>query len=742
MCADRDSTPGLRALLGRFLHGLHPARLLQLAVAAWGHLLRLGDLGPSLSFLLHGWVGHRGVGAGELPEEVLEALRELELGGPLKECLGELGPWEKLGGLEGCLEELDPWTELVTPSKEPGLWRPGLEKWGNWKECVPPNEGQGLWKPGMEEAHGSWKFSMSPAFSARDPHPDVDSGSQKMPRVEKGSQIHFQSLSVASCILGPGSDRVFTWVTPEQVKDTSGAVSPQRESSEEIQYIRNKRLRFLQSNRAQEVLSLDPQQNHTLEDLSPDPQQNHTLEDLSPDQELLVNDQKQEEVQEFPDSNQAAPIPGQHQNQCPVLSIPDWHQSQLLLGLGWYQNNVLDLPSPDQEPNWEPQLSIPEHNLGVPGSTQNKDLSNPDQDLAYYSLEDWQFPTISCSIDHNFQEEGQILTSIAPTTFIAAEQSDLSPVPTEQRSPSKFGTEVSPLIDQVIGGSDPGILVEDMLFSVRPVCSNKYISYILGTPDSDEDLTSGSENEDWDDEDDDGFDSEGSMSDTDDETGDSKVVELWNLFSLPDPYNPQNFTATIHTGARAEEALHPEQAVDEETPSDEEDSWCDSAPESLSEGEDSADEEENLKLWNAFTKLEDPYNPLFFRAPVHTAEKRQSKDAPKKQTGLGRGSPQYCKLMSPPRHVEESHLPRTQDALALITKASSIRLACRKVTFHDHVTEYHVSNEDRKGPWEQYARDRDRFQRRIQEMEVVIGYCFTPDHRQKIWDSMRERWCS
>ena len=38
----------------------------------------------------------------------------------------------------------------------------------------------------------------------------------------------------------------------------------------------------------------------------------------------------------------------------------------------------------------------------------------------------------------------------------------------------------------------------------------------------------------------------------------------------------------------------------------------------------------------------------------------------------------------------------------------------------------------RKGHWEEMARDRDRFRRRVQETEQAIGYCFTQPHREKI----------
>lgn len=38
----------------------------------------------------------------------------------------------------------------------------------------------------------------------------------------------------------------------------------------------------------------------------------------------------------------------------------------------------------------------------------------------------------------------------------------------------------------------------------------------------------------------------------------------------------------------------------------------------------------------------------------------------------------------------------------------------------------------RKGNWEEMARDRDRFQRRVKEAEGSIGPCLSPAHRRKV----------
>jgi len=62
-----------------------------------------------------------------------------------------------------------------------------------------------------------------------------------------------------------------------------------------------------------------------------------------------------------------------------------------------------------------------------------------------------------------------------------------------------------------------------------------------------------------------------------------------------------------------------------------------------------------------------------------------------------------------------------------------------QVTFLEKVTEYYVSSEeDRKGPWEELARDGCRFQKRIQETEEAIGYCFTTEHRQRVFKRLQE----
>ncbi|XP_053562670.1 protein phosphatase 1 regulatory subunit 15B [Bombina bombina] len=730
MC-DRDtacSSPGLRAQLGRFFSGLLPYRLLQLLGAGWAYLMGLGGRGPALfSFLIPtGWIVHKQVG----PGEVLEALREFA---PV--------PWEDL---EECLEEMGPWNEL-NPGKEQSPWEPGIEilkslkgfvcpskeqdLWDTelhcWEENMAPSKEQGLWDPDLD----SWKELLvtnqnggqchwkSSVFSSNG-HNKCDHTSLPMKPIEEISQVQFPGFNMVSCILSPGTGGVLTWMTQGneqnlQDKVDLGEIS-KIEPDVELQHIRNKRLWFLQQNQAHEVLNLDKEQNQNNDLLYSDQQQMAKQPPEPSSMDLKTCEWQQCEQQLTSDKNQGS------------LSH-DWEQiildSNQMLNFDSLQNNSLEVAVTNQEQKHDIPIFISEKKQAF---SENKYLPSPDQDQGYFSLEDWQ--SFSLSLD--------LQTNIANASNMPCELSELQPVP-ERQVHTEPGKEDAILIDDKDSGGADSDLEEDIL--VRPVCNNKHISYILGTPCSDEEDASSSsddDDDDWDD-DDDGFDSEGSVLDSE-EPQDSQGVELLNYFNIVDPYNPQNFTATIHTGVRVES---PQTVETHEEAQEEEDdsSWCDSLSGSSSEDECSADEEENLKLWNSFMKSEDPYNPLCFKASVQTAEqKRQSRDASSKYTEQGSG----CGALS---YTEVSLSCQSEDPQSahIISKLLLPVRTLKKVTFSDKVTEYYVcSDEIRKGPWEEYARDRCRFQRRIQETKDAIGHCFASEYRQRVWDRMQESWNS
>uniref|UniRef100_A0A8C3RHN9 Protein phosphatase 1 regulatory subunit 15B n=1 Tax=Cyanoderma ruficeps TaxID=181631 RepID=A0A8C3RHN9_9PASS len=273
--------------------------------------------------------------------------------------------------------------------------------------------------------------------------------------------------------------------------------------------------------------------------------------------------------------------------------------------------------------------------------------------------------------------------------------------------------------------------------STRPACANKLIDYIIGGVSSGEESE---DEEDWDDdddggggddeEDDDGFDSEELPSDSEAGSQDGERLHLWNSFYSLDPYNPQNFTATIQTSS-SEPGKGMSDMEEEEEDEEEEDSWAESSEGSPSSQEDewdcdSADDEaENLKLWNSFCSSDDPYNPLNFTAAFQPAERKGPPGLPgPDRPGSVTSEPLTSCRAQPEKHTREE---RT---------AASKR---KKVTFLEQVTEYYISGEeDRRGPWEELARDGCRFQKRIQETEEAIGYCLSTEHRLRVFHRLQK----
>ena len=68
----------------------------------------------------------------------------------------------------------------------------------------------------------------------------------------------------------------------------------------------------------------------------------------------------------------------------------------------------------------------------------------------------------------------------------------------------------------------------------------------------------------------------------------------------------------------------------------------------------------------------------------------------------------------------------------------------RKVAFNPRHTVYvqyvwqYAYQQARKSEWEQYARDRDRFMRRIIESEHIINPILKESHRERVFASLKQ----
>lgn len=279
----------------------------------------------------------------------------------------------------------------------------------------------------------------------------------------------------------------------------------------------------------------------------------------------------------------------------------------------------------------------------------------------------------------------------------------------------------------------------DVTMSCAPTCQNKAIAFIMGCPCSDDDSQSGDGGDD-DGDDDDGFDSdcsselstwtdkdttsdgegapsdgEGATSESEGAPWDDEAERLWrSLCQSRDPYNPQHFTANQHVVPRTNPTAMSLSSSNSSPPSPSLPSLP-SIPDEWEESSSSseADEAESIRLLSSFTS-NDPYDPFNFQATLRT-----------------RG-PAHCHhASSPPEYIQKQIEERLDSGFSEPTRKR------KKVRFCDDVEEFFAScgeeEEDRRGPWEELARDRCRFLRRCQEVELRISFCLQPQHRSRVW---------
>lgn len=231
--------------------------------------------------------------------------------------------------------------------------------------------------------------------------------------------------------------------------------------------------------------------------------------------------------------------------------------------------------------------------------------------------------------------------------------------------------------------------------------------------------------------------SNSSSSGDDEMEGDSPTMESWH--PLPRPQCSNRTIAYIlgSNPSSEDEDSDSEESDSEETDSEDSD-WDDDGFDSDGSSELS-DAGEAAKLWHSLAAgSSDPYNLLNFQACLKTQRKPEPRTAPEPTCPQRDGW--RCPVLEEDEDRLDSGFSDTlQDELQkTFTQLASERQPRKKVAFDEHVTEYYVSSEEiRKGPWEEYARDRCRFQKRIRETEGNIGYCFTLEHRWTVLERMR-----
>ncbi|XP_040024905.2 uncharacterized protein LOC120812770 [Gasterosteus aculeatus] len=246
--------------------------------------------------------------------------------------------------------------------------------------------------------------------------------------------------------------------------------------------------------------------------------------------------------------------------------------------------------------------------------------------------------------------------------------------------------------------------------------------------------------------------SEGSSPDMDEES-----ERLLEFFSSPDdPYNPMCFTACTFNSTPPQTTTTSVTTVPKPRPS-----LASKSDTEEKEGSfpPSSDEEEEA-LWEWLGQKDDPHHPLNFQARLQSSsasveplgdelesvDVHHAPDPHSEESQEARATKPALTARKLKRHAhpEKTVVPWKRAERTTQTpppeKRRGQRGGTRKKVHFSPEVQVHVMRTwqfaryaSRKGHWEEMARDRDRFQRRVWEAEQTIGRCLSPDHR----DGMR-----
>ncbi|XP_062861165.1 protein phosphatase 1 regulatory subunit 15B [Trichomycterus rosablanca] len=240
--------------------------------------------------------------------------------------------------------------------------------------------------------------------------------------------------------------------------------------------------------------------------------------------------------------------------------------------------------------------------------------------------------------------------------------------------------------------------------------------------------------------------SDGSCTDVERQESDG----LWDLLTRSnDPYHPLHFTACL-TSAISNQQKKQCTSLSIGVSS------CSESSEQENTGANNSEDEEEA-LWKSLSRDDDPYYPLNFRAPLKSSQVCMD-DQDEGSADFHQLNPKTTRYPTNARCRKPCLMPRkvvnhrcpllcveklttvpwkrpTTKTISASTKKKTPSI--KKVKFSPVVQVHKMRvwsfalQACRKGPWEEYARDRTRFQKRILETEQVIGYCFNPSHRDK-----------
>lgn len=144
---------------------------------------------------------------------------------------------------------------------------------------------------------------------------------------------------------------------------------------------------------------------------------------------------------------------------------------------------------------------------------------------------------------------------------------------------------------------------------------------------------------------------------------------------------------------------------------------------------------ENKSLWDSFWNSKDPYNLLSFSSSIGSQPVTITKAPGEPQEDTRGNDCIVAQFIIPPvPNLEDRELPGTRQQRKSLESSCSLKKVCFSptVTVHPLRVWSFAHRMARRGPWEEMARDRCRFQKRMAEVEAAISWCLEPGHRKTI----------